>query len=267
MNRLKQHLNDSLNELELSPAMEAEILLNTERPARKVRFRSRAVVATLLVVCLLSITAVATAISTGWDWSLWDDLTVLPEQPTHAPLDEESQAYLADVIDNHQERGSFVYQDSFSEFEETVGISLLRTDDMRLYVNDSTGKKIDVFVGGPDAATAQINARYGGDIYDEGGNIIGLMYLDMLVDFSEEPTQVTHSFDSETMSGELRSQYEIQSLGVVADLIYWPNKPSVYAFFQYDDASYRVDGCSVEAFDDPACALETFCSLLELLHD
>ena len=72
MNKLKQHLNDSLNELELSPAMEAEILMNTERPARKVRFRSRAVVATLLVVCLLSITAVATAISTGCE-GLWEE--------------------------------------------------------------------------------------------------------------------------------------------------------------------------------------------------
>ena len=267
MNKLKQHLNDSLQELEMTPAMEAEILLNTESPARKVRFRSRAVVAALLVVCLLSITAVATAISTGWDWSLWDDLTVLPEQPTHAPLDEESQAYLADVIDNHQERGSFVYQDSFSEFEDTVGISLLRTDDMRLYVDDSTGKKIDVFVGGPDAANAQINALYGGDIHGEDGSRIGLLYLDMSIDFSENPTQVTHRFSEKMMVGALRTQYEIQSLGVVADLIYWPNKPDVYAFFQYDDASYRVDGCSVEAFDDPACALETFCSLLELLHD
>ena len=29
MNKLKQHLNDSLGELELNPAMEAEILMNT----------------------------------------------------------------------------------------------------------------------------------------------------------------------------------------------------------------------------------------------
>ena len=267
MNRLKQHLNDSLKELELTPAMEAEILMNAEKPARKVRFRSRAVVAALLVVCMVSITAVAALGSSGWIWYKQDELTAQPEQPTHSPLDEQSQAYLSEVIDNHQEHGSFVYQDSFAEFEETVGISLLRTDDMRLYVNDSTGKKIDVFVGGPDAATAQINARYGGDIYDEDGNIIGLMYLDMLVDFSEEPTQVTHSFDSETMSGELRSQYEIQSLGVVADLVYWSGRPSVYAFFQHNDASYIVDGCSVEAFSDPICAVETFCSLLEQLHD
>ena len=69
------------------------------------------------------------------------------------------------------------------------------------------------------------------------------------------------------MHRALRTQEDILPLGGVSDLIYWPNKPSVYAFFQYDDASYRVDGCSVEAFDDPACALETFCSLLELLHD
>ena len=69
------------------------------------------------------------------------------------------------------------------------------------------------------------------------------------------------------MVDALRTQYEIQSLGVVADLIYWPNKPTVYAFFQYNDASYKVKGCSVDAFDDTSCALETFCSLLELLHD
>ncbi len=267
MNKLNQHLNDSLSELELSPSMEAEILMNAEKPARKVRFRSRAVVTALLVVCLLSVTAVAAVISTGWDWSLWNDLTVIPEQPTHAPLAETSQAYLADVIDNHQERGSFVYQDSFAEFEETVGISLLRTDDMRLYVDDSTGKKIDVFVGGPDSANAQINALYGGDIHGEDGCRIGLMYFDMLVDFRENPTQVTHSFSEKMMVGALRTQYEIQSLGVVADLIYWPNKPTVYAFFQYDDASYTIKGCSVEAFDDHSVALESFCSLLELLHE
>ena len=81
------------------------------------------------------------------------------------------------------------------------------------------------------------------------------------------PTQVTHRFSEKMMVGALRTQYEIQSLGVVADLIYWPNKPDVYAFFQYHDASYKVDGCSVKAFDDTSCALETFCALLELLHD
>ena len=267
MNKLKQHLNDSLSELELSPAMEAEILMNTEKPARKVHFRSRAVVAALLVVCMLSVTAVAAVVSSGWNWENWADLTVIPEQPTHSPLDKESQAYVTDVIDNHQERSSFVYQDSFEEFEETVGISLLRTDDFRLYVDDSTGKKIDIFIGGPDAANAQINALYGGDIYGEDGSRIGLLYLDMSIDFSENPTQVTHRFSEKMMVGALRTQYEIQSLGVVADLIYWPNKPSVYAFFQYNDASYVVDGCSVEAFDDTSCALETFCSLLELLHE
>ena len=267
MNQLKQHLNDSLQELELTPAMEAEILMNAEKPAQKVRFRSRAVVAALLVVCMVSITAVAALGSSGWIWYKQDELTAQPEQPTHSPLDEQSQAYLSEVIDNHQEHGSFVYQDSFAEFEETVGISLLRTDDMRLYVNDSTGKKIDVFVGGPDAANAQINALYGGDIHGEDGCRIGLMYFDMLVDFRENPTQVTHSFSEKMMVSALRTQYEIQSLGVVADLIYWPNKPTVCAFFQYDGASYTIKGCSVEAFDDHSVALESFCSLLELLHE
>ena len=267
MNKLKQHLNDSLQELEMTPAMEADILLNAEKPAKKVRSRSRTVVAALLVVCLLSTTAVATMISSGWNWDQWDDLTVIPEQPTHSPLDEESQAFLADVIDNHQERGSFVYQNSFAEFEETVGISLLRTDRFYLYVDDSTGKMIDVFVGGPDAANAQISALYGGDIYGEDGSRIGLLYFDMLANLSETPTQVTHRFSEKMMVGALRTQYEIQSLGVVADLIYWPNKPNVYAFFQYNDASYKVKGCSVEAFYDTSCALETFCQLLELLHD
>ena len=61
MNRLKQHLNDSLQELELTPAMEAEILMNVEKPVRKVRFHSRAIVVALLVVCMVSITAVAAA--------------------------------------------------------------------------------------------------------------------------------------------------------------------------------------------------------------
>ena len=66
MNRLKPHLNDSLKELELTPAMEAESLMNAKQPVRTVRFRSRAIVAALLVVCMVSITAVAAVISTGW---------------------------------------------------------------------------------------------------------------------------------------------------------------------------------------------------------
>ena len=56
MNSLKQNLDNALDSLELTPAMEAEILMNASAPARKTRRRSRAVIAALLVVCLLSIT-------------------------------------------------------------------------------------------------------------------------------------------------------------------------------------------------------------------
>ena len=57
MNRLKQHLNDSLRELEMTPAMEAAILMSAKTPAKTARKRGRVAVAALLVMCMVGITA------------------------------------------------------------------------------------------------------------------------------------------------------------------------------------------------------------------
>lgn len=264
MNKLKQHLNDSLNELELSPAMEAEILLNTERPARKVRFRSRAVVAALLVVCLLSVTAVAAVVSSGWNWENWDDLTVIPEQPTHSPLDEGPQAYLAEKIAAKERDVAF---DTFEDFQKTLGYSLLHADRMQLLADSSTGQLINFYVGGMDSASAQLCATYGGDLYNEIGEEMGVLYLDTILDLDEMPEAVPFRIDPESMSGAIRSQHEIQSLGIVADLVSWPDRHTVYAFFLYDNASYVVYGSAVHPSTGPETAVEGFCSLLELLHE
>lgn len=269
MNKLKQHLNDSLRELEMPPAIEAEILMNAEKPARTVRFRSRAAVAALLVVCMLSITAVAAVVSTGWRWDPEDPRTVVMEPTTYERLPQKTLDYLSGLIAADRREIGF---DSFESFEETMGFPLLRAKGMQLV--DARADKtepaplIAVHIGGLDVSHAQLWITYSGDILDGSGNPWGrLSVLSAVVDLSAAPQLVPHHYEGGNMDDATLSRYEIQALGVTADLVSRVDSMSVDAYFTYGGVSYRMVVTSGGRVAYPPAAISRACALLELLHD
>lgn len=271
MNRLKQHLNDSLQELEMTSAMQAEIFRKTEKPVRKARFRSRAAVAALLVVCMMGITAVAAVVSTGWRWNPADLQNGLMTPNTYQGLPQKTLDYLEGLIAAKQREIGF---DTFEEFEETMGFSLLQAEGMHLIDSrvDKTEPKplIDVRVSGLDLSSAKIRAQYSGDIRDDKGNRLGrLIVLPAVADLSAEPQAIPFEYENaENVRGTATlSQYEIQALGVTADLISWSDSMSVDAYFTYKGVTYRMIVTSGGRVAYPPAAVSRACALLELLHD
>ena len=269
MNRLKQHLNDSLRELEMTPAMEAAILMSAKTPAKTARKRGRVAVAALLVMCMVGITAVAAAVSTGWRWDPEDPRTVVMEPATYERLPRKTLDYLSGLIAADQREIGF---DSFEAFEETMGFPLLQTEGMRLV--DARADKtqpqppITVHIGGLDVSRAQLWIRYSGDIRDGKGNLLGrLTVLSAVVDLSDEPQQVPHHYEGGNMDDVTLSRYEIQALGVTADLISRPDSMSVDAYFTYGGVPYRMIVTSGGRVAYPPAAVSRACALLELLHD
>ncbi len=269
MNQLKQHLNDSLQGLEMTPAMEAEILMNLEKPARTSRSRGRLAVAALLVVCTVGVTAVAAVVSTGWKWNPADPQNGLMTPSTYQGLPQKTLDYLEGLIAAKQREVGF---GTFEEFEETMGFSLLRAEGMRLIDArvDKTEPKplIDVQVSGLDLSSAKISAQYSGDIRDAKGNRWGrLIVMPAVADLSTEPQAIPFEYDEETMGGAILSRYEIQTLGVTADLISWPDSMTVNAHFTYNGVTYRMIVTSGGRVAYPPAAVSRACALLELLHD
>lgn len=246
MNRLKQHLNDSLQELELTPAMEAEILMNAEKPARKVRFRSRAVVAALLVVCMVSITAVAAAAS---GWSLRKEgkkLVATPDQPTHEQLSEKAMKLIEKCIETKERRFGY---DAPEQFADAFGYELLKIDPLQLEAFDDVQKNIRVNVGGLHAETAQITTRYHGRIYSENGNQKAYVSIDTCLDMDVDPLDCPHTFAFESEDGDeslgqhpVFSTYYLSDLGVTAEIMSWPEDifMGIEAFFIYENVTYNV---------------------------
>lgn len=246
MNQLKQHLNDSLNELEMTPAMEAEILMNTEKPARKVRFRSRAVVAALLVVCMVSITAVAAAAS---GWSLRKEgkkLVATPDQPTHEQLSEKAMKLIEKCIETKERRFGY---DAPEQFADAFGYELLKIDPLQLEAFDDVQKNIRVNVGGLHAENAQITARYHGRLYDENGKQEAFVSVFTCLDMDVDPTDTTHPYMFESEDGDeslgqhpVFSTYALSKLDVIAEIVSWPEDihSGIRAFFIYKDVTYKV---------------------------
>lgn len=247
MNKLKQHLNDSLTELELSPAMEAEILMNAEKPARKLRFRSRAVVAALLVVCLLSVTAVAAAVSSGLQIRKEGKVLVAtPDQPTHAQLSKKAMKLIEKCIETKERK---VFSDDLDQFADTFGYELLRVDDLQLEANSVFGRNIYTNVGGLDPNAAQITSRYHGRICDETGKQKAYLSFDACLDMDADPTNRTHAYLFESEDGDeslgqnpVFSTYEIAALNVTAEIMSWPDDLhlGIETFFIYENVTYNV---------------------------
>ena len=267
MNRLKQHLNDSLQELEMTPALQAEIFMKTEKPAA--RKHGRVAVAALLVMCMVGITAVAAVVSTGWTWDPTDLRTVVMEPATYGRLPKKTLDYLSDLIAADQREIGF---DSFEAFEETMGFPLLRAEGMQLVDArvDKTEPKslINVHIGGLDVSSAQLWITYSGDIRDDKGNFGGRLVVPAaVVDLSAAPQQVPHHYEGRNMAEATLSQYEIQALGVTADLLSWADRMSVDTYFTYEGVTYQIFVASGGRVAYPPAAVSRACAILETLHD
>ena len=247
MNRLKQHLNDSLQELEMTPAMQAEIFMKTEKPVRKARFRSRAAVAALLVVCMMGITAVAAVVSSGWQIQKEGrELVATPDQPTHAQLSKKAMKLIEQCIETKERRLGY---DTPEQFADNFGYELLHIDPLQLEVFDGVQKNIRVNVGGLHAESAQITARYHGRIFDENGKQKAYVSVDTCLDMDVDPHDITHTYAFESEDGDESlgqnpefSTYELADLGVTAQIMSWPEDVfmGIEAFFIYENVTYNV---------------------------
>lgn len=264
MNKLKQHLNERLQTLTLTPAMEASILAEAARP--KARFSRRMVAAVLAAACLMSITAAAAVGATGWSWTRDKELVATRTLSTYEDLPEETLDFLEGLIAAKQRKVAF---DSFDAFAETMGYSLLRAQGMILTQGLSNGSDeaaplIDVRVSGLDITTAGINAKYTGDIRDaEGNKTAELTVYPAALDLSEDPSEVPFHYDEATMSRALCAQYEIRTLGVAADLVSWADKTIVDAYFTYEGVAYRMM-ITAQPDGDPVTQA---CAILETLYN
>ncbi|MBO4929401.1 MAG: hypothetical protein J6D61_03050 [Clostridia bacterium] len=258
MNQLKQHLNDSLKELELTPAMEAEILMNAEKPARKVRFRSRAVVAALLVVCMVSITAVAAVMSaTGWshgdahyisrdaaiaelqqvselpegflerysDTDGFYILTFTPELSQYPPLSVQAIEHLRPFVSNKQFQISY---SSFDELEEKLGIHLLRFSEVL-----DTPDCIHTHASSVDPEDFQWSAQYDQCDFDNRY----FVSVNALLDTAKQPVPVT--YELWLLEESQVTQCEIPSLGVVADIVLF-RENSAMIYLVCEGISYEI---------------------------
>lgn len=277
MKKLQQHLNDSLSELELSPAMEAEILMSAEKPARKVRFRSRAVVAALLVVCLMGITAVAAVVSSGWNhgsaeyvsmqelqqvhdlperftkkYSDVDGLYILtftPEISPYPPLSAQAMEHIQPFIVNKQFKIPYA---SFDEIEEKLGIHLLRTSALT-----NTTDQIVTHASSANPEDFQWSASYELTDLDKKH----FMSVNALLDTLEQPEPVTYELWLQEESQVF--QYDISELAVTADMVLL-RENSVMVYLVYEGIAYEIQVTTGwNSGEDP---VELACDLLEALR-
>lgn len=274
MNKLKQTLDNSLQELELSPALEAEILMNTAQPARKLRFRSRAVIAALLVVCMLSITAVAAAVGSGWSIRKEGKLLVAtPDQPTHAQLSRKAMKLIEQCIETKDRRFGY---DTPEQFADNFGYELLHIDPLQLEPFDDVQKNIRVNVGGLHAESAQITARYHGRIFGENGKQKAYVSVDTCLDMDVDPHDITHTYAFESEDGDeslgqhpVFSSYYLSDLGVTAQIMSWPEDihMGIEAFFTHENVTYNVSiHVSTKIQSTHESMLSDCYAVLDMLH-
>ncbi len=277
MNKLNQHLNDSLSELELSSSMEAEILMNAEKPARKVRFRSRAVVTALLVVCLLSVTAVAAVVSSGWNHGnaeyvsmqelqqthdlperfteKYSDveglyiLTFTPELSPYPPLSAQAMAHIRPFIANKQFK---IPYSSFEEIEGKLGIHLLQTSALTNATN-----QIITHASSTNPEDFQWSASYELADLDKKH----FMAVNVLLDTLEQPEPVTYELWLQEESQVF--QYDISALAVTADMVLL-RENSVMIYLVYNGIAYEIQVTT--GWNSGENPVELACDLLETLH-
>ena len=247
MNSLKQNLDNALDSLELTPAMEAEILMNASAPARKTRHRSRAVIAALLVMCLLSITAISAFMGSGWQIRKeGKELVATPDQPTHAQLSKKAMKLIEKCIETKERRMGY---DDVEQFTDAFGYKLLKIDPLQLEPFDDVQKNVRVNVGGLHAESAQITARYHGRMFGESGKQTAHVSIHTCLDMDVDPHDITHTFAFESEDGDesvgqhpVFSTYYLTSLGVTAEIMSWPEDVfmGIEAFFIHKNVTYHV---------------------------
>lgn len=253
MNRLKQHLNDSLKELELTPAMEAEILMNTQKPVREVRFRSRAIVAALLVVCMVSITAVAAVISSGWQVFTDPDnirlVHAIPNEFTARPLDPAGEHAVLAVFENNSTSGSFT---SFAQLEDTLGVHLLWSEKLKLgtvYTDgvpssaeiwwSASGTPADGYLVNSNTYAVQSLEYVDQTYYSHPSNDAYLFYNAWFQVGEHAPTHEHSSFTN--LSFTLYKTHYIAALDTTAEVAYASNHTSATAYFTAGGIHYEIE--------------------------
>lgn len=253
MNRLKQHLNDSLKELELTPAMEAEILMNTQKPVQKVRFRSRAIVAALLVVCMVSITAVAAVISSGWQVFTDPDnirlVHAIPNEFTARPLDPAGERAVLAVFENNSTSGSFT---SFAQLEDTLGVHLLWSEKLKLgtvYTDgvpssaeiwwSASGTPADGYLVNSNTYAVQSLEYVDQTYYSHPSNDAYLFYNAWFQVGEHAPTHEHSSFTN--LSFTLYKTHYIAALDTTAEVAYASNHTSATAYFTAGGIHYEIE--------------------------
>lgn len=247
MNRLKQHLNDSLQELEMTPAMQAEIFRKAEKPARAARKHGRMAIAALLVMCMVGITAVAAVVSSGWQIQKEGrELVATPDQPTHAQLSKKAMKLIEKCIVTKERRLGY---DTLEQFADAFGYKLLQVDGLQLEVNSVFNCNIFTNVGGLHAETAQITTDYHGRIYNTDGSRKATVCFDACLDMDEDPHDRFHKYYFESEDGDESlgqhpafSTYYLSDLGVTAEIMSWPEDVfmGIEAFFIYENVTYNV---------------------------
>lgn len=253
MNRLKQHLNDSLQKLELTPAMEADILMNAEKPVRKVRFHSRAIVVALLVVCMVSITAVAAVISTGWQVFTDPDnirlVHAIPNEFTARPLDPAGERAVLAVLENNNTSGSFA---SLAQLEDTLGVHLLWSDKLKLgtvYTDgvpspaeiwwSASGTPADGYLINSNTYAMQPLEYVDQTHLPHPSNDAYLFYSAWFQVGEHAPTYEHASFTN--LSYTLYKTHYIAELDVIAEIAYASNHTSATAYFTSGGIHYEIE--------------------------
>lgn len=259
MNRLKQHLNDSLQELEMTPAMQAEIFRKTEKPVRAARKHGRVAIAALLVMCMVGITAVATQIA-GWTFDMHreaEDLYVnsfCGTVPTHQPFTEAAMEHFYTLPELREGSPARVGRyTSFEEYEKLVGDRILRAAGMELAEKDVLESWVRIRENGD----VLITTHYKLVSADGQGSIMLIARADT------SKTPVDSVYESETYQPGHVSSYEIVGLGVTAQMIV-SNGIFVDGVFNYEDMSYSFSITPPDTETDP---ITYACALLETLYN
>lgn len=278
MNRLKQHLNDSLQELEMTQAMHASILSGTAAVSAKTRCFTRPLIVLLAVLCLSFIT-VAAAVYNGWNreahgfmtWEAYQSITpfkgerppILSESderyvidfqlalPGYEHFTEEQQELLRDYRNREKDAtggGIFNYQ-SLDDAKNELGIAYLQGKGSKLQ------DAVSMRVSGP-SRWFQVSAKYTLYAPEEGYRI----FFNALLNTLGESGFTTTAFLKEE---PIIADIHLRRLDCDATLLKWSDD-TVMVFFTHEAISYEGS----IAFDTPpedlfAAAVD----VLETLHD
>lgn len=252
MNQLKQNLNDGLNELELTLAMEAEILMNAETPTRKVRFRSRAVIAALLAICMVSITAVAAVISSNW--KVFTDpnnirlVHAIPNELSARPLDAADERAVLAVFENNIS-GSFT---NLAQLEDTLGVHLLWSEKLNLgtVYTDGVPSPAEIWwsASGTPADGYLVNSNtfavqpleYVDQTYLSHPSNDAVLFYNAWFQVGEQAPQLEHSSFT-NLSFTLYKTHYISALDTTAEIAYASNHTSAVAYFTAGGIHYELD--------------------------